>query len=169
MQCLIQSAGSINHAEITVVFVTPDHIPFLLNLAPRVPNLKLIVSLHNLSAESKTILDAWGKEKNIQVINLLERMHMLLDSPIRLAQTLVLFVHSGGNGHCESYRTYHANAASACDDLLHVCKSTVCHFSLPGGAFQCLLAGQGTTGNPKGKSINASGAFKCSLPIKAYC
>jgi long-chain acyl-CoA synthetase len=59
--------NSINHSHITVIFATVDHIPLLLNLAPSIPILKMIVSINDLSEESRPILTAWGESKGIQV------------------------------------------------------------------------------------------------------
>ncbi|KAF9458659.1 hypothetical protein BDZ94DRAFT_1270171 [Collybia nuda] len=62
----------INHAHLTVIFSTVDHIPTLLKLAPHVPMLKLIVCLDELSAEARTILKEWSATQNVQLQELQE-------------------------------------------------------------------------------------------------
>lgn len=60
---------SINHAHLTVVFATSNHIPTLLKLAPKTP-LKLIVSIDDLTTEAKHIINAWADLANVQVLEL---------------------------------------------------------------------------------------------------
>ncbi|KAI0934417.1 hypothetical protein AcV5_006264 [Taiwanofungus camphoratus] len=62
----------INHAELSVVFATANHIPFLLKLAPRVPVMKVIVSMDPLSEETKRVLASWAEERNVKVMDLPE-------------------------------------------------------------------------------------------------
>ncbi len=64
---------SINHAELTVIFATPTHIPSLLKLVPQCPKLKMIVAMDPLPAQAKTALAAWGETLNVQVKELSER------------------------------------------------------------------------------------------------
>lgn len=80
---------SINHAETTVVFASSDHVQFLLKLAPLVPKLKLVVILDEVPVESKDILVAWGKDKNVQVLGLNDCMCMTSKSAIRLRINLL--------------------------------------------------------------------------------
>lgn len=69
---------SVNHAELTVIFATADHIPALLKLAPRIPKVKMIVAMDEVSPESKKILVEWGQERNIQVKDLPECMSLFI-------------------------------------------------------------------------------------------
>ncbi|THH20373.1 hypothetical protein EW146_g977 [Bondarzewia mesenterica] len=62
----------INHAHLTVIFVTANHIPSLLKLVPRTPQLKMIVSLDDLSPETKQILTSWAETLSVQVKELHE-------------------------------------------------------------------------------------------------
>ncbi|GLB35097.1 putative AMP-binding enzyme [Lyophyllum shimeji] len=57
----------INHAHLTVIFSTADHIPTLLKLAPNVPILKLIVCIDDLTPEARKILTEWGAAQNIKI------------------------------------------------------------------------------------------------------
>ena len=63
---------SINHAELSVVFASNDHLAHLLKHSAQFPCLKLIIAMNELPAESKRILTAWGQEKGIQVMEILE-------------------------------------------------------------------------------------------------
>ncbi|KAJ7043194.1 hypothetical protein C8F04DRAFT_1251350 [Mycena alexandri] len=57
----------INHANLTIIFATVEHIPSLLKLAPQTPNLKLIVSIDVLSPELSKVFTEWGQTQNILV------------------------------------------------------------------------------------------------------
>ncbi|KAJ7771702.1 hypothetical protein B0H16DRAFT_1514415 [Mycena metata] len=57
----------INHANLTIIFATVEHIPSLLKLAPQTPNLKLIVSIDPLSPELSKVFTEWGQTQNVLV------------------------------------------------------------------------------------------------------
>jgi long-chain acyl-CoA synthetase len=67
-----QVTGRINHAELTVIFATLDHIPALLKMASKTPLLKLIVSIDALSPEISKVFTEWGQIHNILVKDLAE-------------------------------------------------------------------------------------------------
>ncbi|KAF8184890.1 hypothetical protein K438DRAFT_1837051 [Mycena galopus ATCC 62051] len=62
----------INHAELTIIFATMDHIPALLKMASKTPLLKMIVSIDALSPEISKVFTEWGQLHNILVKDLLE-------------------------------------------------------------------------------------------------
>ncbi|KAI8998742.1 acetyl-CoA synthetase-like protein [Trametes punicea] len=62
----------INHAELTVVFANPTHIPALLKLAPKTPTLRMVIAMEPLSPETKAVLSAWGETVNIKIMELAE-------------------------------------------------------------------------------------------------
>ncbi|KAJ6606501.1 long-chain-fatty-acid-CoA ligase [Mycena vulgaris] len=62
----------INHAQLTIVFATMDHVPSLLKIAPQCPQLKIIVSLDTLSPEISKVFTAWGQTCNVQVMDIHE-------------------------------------------------------------------------------------------------
>ncbi|KAJ7093232.1 hypothetical protein C8R44DRAFT_815926 [Mycena epipterygia] len=62
----------INHAHLSIIFATVEHIPTLLKMAPQIPNLKAIVSMDTLSPEISKVLTAWGQTHNILVKDLHE-------------------------------------------------------------------------------------------------
>ncbi|KAG6889706.1 hypothetical protein C0992_004335 [Termitomyces sp. T32_za158] len=62
----------IDHAHLTAVFCTSDHIPTLLKLAPKVNFVKLIVCIDDLTLEAKQILTEWAASQNIQLKQLRE-------------------------------------------------------------------------------------------------
>ena len=64
---LLIAQCSLNHAEITVVFATPEHIPALLKLAQKCPKLKMVVAMDPLADEAKKVLAAWGETVNVDV------------------------------------------------------------------------------------------------------
>ncbi|KAI0831191.1 acetyl-CoA synthetase-like protein [Trametes gibbosa] len=61
------SAGTINHAELTVIFAAPARILTLLKLAPKTPMVKMIVAMEALTPEHKSALSAWGETVQIQI------------------------------------------------------------------------------------------------------
>ncbi|KAJ7465464.1 long-chain-fatty-acid-CoA ligase [Mycena galericulata] len=60
------SVGAINHAHLTAIFATVDHIPSLLKLAPATP-LKLIISVDALSPELSKVFTEWGQVHGVLV------------------------------------------------------------------------------------------------------
>ncbi|KAG5645915.1 hypothetical protein DXG03_005062 [Asterophora parasitica] len=62
----------INHAHLTVVFATSEHIPTLLKLAPNVPILKRIVCIDDLTQEASKVLLEWSLAQNVQIQELRE-------------------------------------------------------------------------------------------------
>lgn len=63
---------SINHVEMTLCALSPQHIPTLLKMAPKIPTLKVLVSLDVIPADEKKILTAWGQSVGIKVLDLEE-------------------------------------------------------------------------------------------------
>ncbi|KAG6874279.1 hypothetical protein C0995_001504 [Termitomyces sp. Mi166 len=64
--------SEINHAHLTVIFSTSDHIPTLLKLASKLPFMKLIVCIDDLTPEAKQILTEWATSQNVQLKQLRE-------------------------------------------------------------------------------------------------
>lgn len=64
--------ASVNHSELSIIFATPAHISSLLKLAPKCPVLKVIVAMEPLSAQTKSVLTAWGESVNVQIKELSE-------------------------------------------------------------------------------------------------
>jgi len=68
----------INHAELSCVVCSLPHIPTLLKMAPRLPNLKLIVSMDSLDAgemdnnSKAALLNQLASEHGIKVLSLAE-------------------------------------------------------------------------------------------------
>lgn len=63
---------SINHAHLTIIFATANHIPDLLKLASRTPQVKMIVAIDELLPEQKQVLVSWGETQNVQIKELHE-------------------------------------------------------------------------------------------------
>lgn len=68
---------SINHAHITVIFVTKGHIPTLLKNARKTP-LKLIVCIDDLSEEAKKILASWGEAQGVRMLELRDSKNIMI-------------------------------------------------------------------------------------------
>ncbi|KAG6854926.1 hypothetical protein C0991_009749 [Blastosporella zonata] len=62
----------IDHANLTVIFSTSDHIPTLLKLVHKVPKLKLIVCIDDLTPEANQILTEWAVSQSVQLKQLRE-------------------------------------------------------------------------------------------------
>ena len=63
---------SINHAETSIIFASAANVTALLQLAPRTPCVKIVVSMEELNPTVKSVLVAWGKSRNIRVMELPE-------------------------------------------------------------------------------------------------
>ena len=72
---------SINHAHLTVIFVTSDHIPTLLKLVPKVPNLKMIVCVDKVSSNVAKILKEWGQAQGVSFREFAECLFLLFCYP----------------------------------------------------------------------------------------
>ncbi|KZV75767.1 acetyl-CoA synthetase-like protein [Peniophora sp. CONT] len=62
----------INHSGLTVIFATVNHLAELIKLAPKTPQVKLIVSIDDLDPEMKRVLTSWAGLHNIKVKTLNE-------------------------------------------------------------------------------------------------
>ncbi|CAK5264705.1 unnamed protein product [Mycena citricolor] len=60
----------INHAHLTIIFATLDHIPALLKLAPKTPQLKVVVSMDVLSADVRQVFGEWGQSVGVSVVDM---------------------------------------------------------------------------------------------------
>lgn len=65
--------SSLDHADISLLFLQPSGLGTVLDVARKLPALKTIVTLGPLHAETKTILQLWAKQNNIKVFELTER------------------------------------------------------------------------------------------------
>jgi len=72
--------SSINHAHLSIIFTTAEHIPALLKLAPKVTVVKMIVSFDSLSPDAHKAFVAWGETVGVQVKELSEREYLSLAS-----------------------------------------------------------------------------------------
>jgi long-chain acyl-CoA synthetase len=63
----------INHSHLTVIFVTQEHIAALLKLAPKLPTLKLIISIDDLTPQMKNACAAWAETQGLKFQELRDR------------------------------------------------------------------------------------------------
>ena len=63
-------ACSTNHAELSIIFAAPSHIPFLLAHSEKYPTLKTVVSLEVLDDDEKRVLTAWAKTKGLKFMDI---------------------------------------------------------------------------------------------------
>lgn len=70
-----------NHADLTIVFVQAHNVSALLGLSPKLPTLKIIVAIGEISAAPRELLDAWSKQRGIQVMTISERKRFF--NPLR--------------------------------------------------------------------------------------
>ncbi|KAH0584041.1 hypothetical protein H2248_009615 [Termitomyces sp. 'cryptogamus'] len=114
----------INHAHLTVIFSTSDHIPTLLKLAPKVPFVKLIVCIDDLLPEAKQILTEWAHSQNVQLKQIRE---VEIDGkaspsePIRATHTAIASIcyTSGTTSNPKGVVLTHGNLASATQSNLY--------------------------------------------------
>ncbi|KAI8978835.1 acetyl-CoA synthetase-like protein [Trametes punicea] len=114
----------INHAELTVVFAAPEHIPFLLTIADKLPTLKMVVSLEALDDDQKHILSAWAKSKNLQFMDIAEveelgRANQIDVIPATSNTLATICYTSGTSGVPKGVLLTHGNMVAAVYSFLH--------------------------------------------------
>lgn len=63
---------SINHSESTIIFVSQEHLPALIAVAPRCPHLRVIVSIDDLTDSARRVAGAWAKEYKLELYTMKE-------------------------------------------------------------------------------------------------
>ncbi|KAG6832688.1 hypothetical protein H0H92_012260 [Tricholoma furcatifolium] len=126
----------INHAHLTVIFSTSDHIPTLLKLAPKVPVLKLIVCIDDLVPETNRVLTEWAASQNIQLKQLRElemdgKANAIAPTPAKPEAIASICYTSGTTSNPKGVVLTHANFALAAQSNLY-------GLSLPDAA--CLMS-----------------------------
>ncbi|KAG7086620.1 hypothetical protein E1B28_002563 [Marasmius oreades] len=114
----------IDHAHISVLFTTSDHIPTLLKLKPKVPMLKMIVSIDNLSEEAKRIAVEWGLSQGVKLMELRElealgKARLIDPIPPRPDQLVSISYTSGTTGMPKGALITHRNLAIGVTAHLH--------------------------------------------------
>jgi long-chain acyl-CoA synthetase len=65
--------NSINHSDLSVIFVQPQNVSTLLSLSRKLPALKTIIALGDLPEPARRLADSWSKERGVRVLTLAER------------------------------------------------------------------------------------------------
>ncbi|EGN96081.1 hypothetical protein SERLA73DRAFT_76081 [Serpula lacrymans var. lacrymans S7.3] len=108
----------VNHAQLTVVFATSNHIPALLKTASKIPVLKMIVSFDPLSPQVKDALVSWGETVGVQIKELSEieeygEANLIDTIPAKPDQLASICYTSGTTSNPKGVVLTHANLASA--------------------------------------------------------
>lgn len=72
----------VNHADLSVIFVQTHNVSALLSLSPKLPTIKTIVSIGEMSATQKELLDAWSMQRKIRVMTLAELEGLGANAPV---------------------------------------------------------------------------------------
>jgi long-chain acyl-CoA synthetase len=112
----------INHAHLTVIFASVDHIPILLKVAPKTP-LKLIVSMDDLAPRVKKILTAWADVQKVKVLELRDieqigKANPIEPIPARIGQIACICYTSGTTSNPKGVVLTHGHLAMACQSNL---------------------------------------------------
>lgn len=108
----------INHAELSIIFTTPDHIATLLKLAASIPSVKLIVSFDPLGDDVKELLFSWAATLGIRIAQLNEiekygEENLIAPLPVTPGQVASLCYTSGTTNLPKGTILTHMNLASA--------------------------------------------------------
>ncbi|KAH9890055.1 acetyl-CoA synthetase-like protein [Cubamyces lactineus] len=114
----------VNHAELTIVFAAPDHIPFLLTVVPKLRTLRMIVSLESLEDDQKRVLSAWANTigvafKDITEVEEFGRNNMEDVVPATSDTLATICYTSGTSGVPKGVLLTHGNMAAAVYAYLH--------------------------------------------------
>ncbi|KAF8136104.1 hypothetical protein EV363DRAFT_1541981 [Boletus edulis] len=108
----------INHSSLSIIFTTPDHIPTLLKLSPKIPVLKMIVSFDPLENQARHALRSWGETVGVQIKELSEietfgEAHLIDPLPASVDQIATLCYTSGTTNRPKGAILTHGNLASS--------------------------------------------------------
>lgn len=108
----------INHAHLSIIFTTVDHIPALLKLAPKAAAMKMIVSFDGLNPDARKALVAWGETVGVQVKEFSElekygEEHLIPPLPVSSDTIASLCYTSGTTSQPKGVVLTHGNLASS--------------------------------------------------------
>jgi len=122
----------INHASLTCVVASLNHVPMLLKLKPRCPTLKIIISLDPIDAgelpglSKAALLNAMAADLGVKIISLAEaeahgEKSTMTYNPPRPEDTVTINYTSGTTGNPKGVVLSHGNAIAACSSSLVAC------------------------------------------------
>ncbi|KAF9228645.1 long-chain-fatty-acid-CoA ligase [Gyrodon lividus] len=108
----------INHAQLSIIFTTADHIPALLKMSSKIPVLKMIVSFDPLDKQVRNALSSWGETAGIQLKELSEietygEANLIDPLPASVDQVASLCYTSGTTSHPKGAILTHGNLATS--------------------------------------------------------
>lgn len=111
--------NSINHSDISIIFVQPQNVSTLLSLSPKLPTLKTIVALGEVPEGARKIADAWGNGHGIRIFTLSEGDPPFVRAPCCGANWLSP---SRGDRRKGTFATPAGNCGHDSDNLLYLCE-----------------------------------------------
>lgn len=90
----------IDHSDLSVIFVQPQNVSTLLGLSPKLPALKTIVAMGEISEAARRVVNAWGNARKIRILTLSEvetiGKEAPLPPPLVTADTIATICYTSG-------------------------------------------------------------------------